>query len=120
MGIKKFSNSVMSICSSLLTSHLSKAKSFCLDKYHRLQRYDMNLWNMRSHAYHIQHIVLITSTFSMLLWYLLNIVRFFEFGFSYDRVIIQVCSTFSILYLNPMKESDDLPPDLFIFESSPN
>ena len=105
MGIKKFSNSVMSICSSLLTSHLSKAKSFCLDKYHRLQRYDMNLWNMRSHAYHIQHIVLITSTFSMLLWYLLNIVRFFEFGFSYNRVIIQVCCTFSILYENETKES---------------
>ena len=56
-------------------------------------------------AYDTQYMILFTSSFSMLLWYLLNIVRFFEFGFSYNRVIIQVCCTFSILYENETKES---------------
>lgn len=87
-----------------------EGKVYCLDEY-RSYRYDIYLFMKYSvryisyAAYDTQYMILVTSTFSMLLWYLLYIVRFFEFGFSYDRVIIQVWCTFSILYENPTKES---------------
>ena len=51
---------------------------------------------MQDETYHMLHMILVISTFSMFLRNLLNIIRFFELSFSYYRVIIQVCPAFNI------------------------
>ena len=76
-----------------------EGKVFCLDKYHRLYYpyfTEYKVSHMQDETYHMLHMILVISTFSMFLRNLLNIIRFFELSFSYYRVIIQVCPAFNI------------------------